>query len=191
MALNDAAVLVPGVGHIYTNPASGVKWTAAQLATYVSAGTVPSGFTELGHTDLDTILTWTADGGDTTTKGSWQNPSLRTVITSAAVDAITLNAEQVLDNDILTLFHGGGDDSVDGEFAWPDAPAAVERSAAILFLDGTDVLGLSLPKVSILRADVPSFAADDFMKLPLKFTILKDASLSRGYWLNATIGTPV
>lgn len=188
MAVTDAAVLVPGVGHILTKPTSGTKWTSAQVTAFASAGTLPSGFTELGHTDLDSILTWSADGGDTSTKGSWQNPSLRTVITSAAVDAITVNAEQVLDNDILTLFHGGGDFSVADEFAWPDAPAAIERSACIIFLDGATVLGLSLPKVSILRADVPSFAADDFMKLPLKFTILKDATLKRGYWINAVLG---
>lgn len=189
MALTDSAVLVPGVGHIFTKTTSGTKWTAAQLATYASAGTIPSGFNELGHTDLDSILTWTAEGGDTDTKGSWQNSALRTVITTAAVDAITLNAEQVLDNDILTLFHGGGDATVADEFAWPDAPAAIERSACIVFQDGSTVLALSMPKVSILRADVPTFAADDFMKLPLKFTILKDASLKRAYWINTALGS--
>src|SRR4051812_39403472 len=104
MALTDAAVLVPGVGHIFTTPyTSGATWTATELADYLDDGSVPTGvtWTELGHTDLDSILTFAQDGGDTTTKGSWQNPSLRTVITTAAVDSFTVNAEQVLDNDVL------------------------------------------------------------------------------------------
>jgi hypothetical protein len=191
MALTDSAVLVPGVGHIFTTPfTSGATWTSAELATYASAGTVPTGVTwsELGHTDLDSILTFSQEGGDTTTKGSWQNPSLRTVITTAAVDSFTLNAEQVLDNDVLELYYGGGDASVADRFALPDAPAAIERSVMVVMLDGTTPLGFSVQRASILRGDVISLADDDFMKLPLKFTVLKASGQPRAEWINAALG---
>jgi hypothetical protein len=189
MALTDSAVLVPGVGHIFTKPfATGDTWTSAQLTTYQSAGTIPATWNELGHTDLDSILTFAQEGGDTNTKGSWQNSALRTVITTAVVDSFTLNAEQVLDNDILSLYYGGGDASVADRFALPDAPAAIERSVMIVMLDGTTPLGFSVQRASILRGDVISMADDDFMKLPLKFTVLKASGKPRAEWINAALG---
>lgn len=188
MPLLDDAVLVPGVGHIFTKPTAGTKWALADLVAYAADGTtVPTGFTELGHTDLDSILTFAQDGGDTTTKGSWQNPSLRTVITDAAIDSFTLNAEQVLDTDILSLYYGGGDDATPGEFALPDAPAAAERSVVVVFLDGTTPTAFSVPKASILRGDVAAFAPDDFTKLPLKFTVLQQSGLKRAYWISPAL----
>jgi hypothetical protein len=189
MALTDSAVLVPGVGHIFTTPfTSGATWTAAELATYASAGTVPTGVTwsELGHTDLDSVLAFAQDGGDTTTKGSWQNPSLQTVITTAVIDSFTVNAEQVLDKDILSLYYGGGT-TASGRYAAPDAPAATERSTMLVFLAGTTPLGFSVQRASILRADVISVAPDDFMKLPLKFTILKASGKPRFELINASL----
>lgn len=190
MALTDDAVLVPGVGHIFTNPTLGSKWTLAQLNTYQSAGTVPASWVELGHTDLDTIVTFAQDGGDTTTKGSWQNSALRTVITTATVDSFTVNAEQILDDDILTLYYGGGDNSTTaGEFALPDAPAATERAVMLVMLDGTTPLGFAVPKASILRADSATFASDDFAKFPLKFTLLQQSGMKRAYWINDALGS--
>jgi len=191
MALTDSAVLTPGVGHIFTSTTTGLTWTSTELATYATDGTVPTAtqpWVELGHTDLDTILTFAQDGGDTETKGSWQNPSLKTVITSAAVDSFTVNAEQVLDNDVLTLFYGGGDVSGTGRWAAPDAPAAIERSVMLVMLDGTTPLGLSVQKASILRADAPQLASDDFMKFPLKFTILQVSGQPRFEWINDALG---
>src|SRR5262245_55128034 len=99
MALDDATVFTPGVGHVFTATSGTDPWTATQVDAFVSAGTIPAGWDELGHTDLDAPLAFAQDGGDSTTKGSWQNPSLKTVITSAVVDSFQVNAEQVLDTD--------------------------------------------------------------------------------------------
>lgn len=190
MAQTDSAVLVPGVGRIFTKAfTTGDTWTLTELDAFVADGvTTPVGWNELGHTDLDSIMTFGRDGGDTTTKGSWQNPSLRTVITTAAVDSFTLNAEQVKDNDVLTLFYGGGDASVAGRFALPDAPAAVERSVVVVFLDGDEATAFSVQRASILGDGAPTLAADDFVKLPLKFTVLKASGKPRAEWINDDLG---
>lgn len=179
MAIDDATVLTPAVGHVFTATSGTDPWTATQIDTFVSAGTVPSGWDELGHTDLDTPLTFAQDGGDSETKGSWQNPSLKTVITSAAVDSFTVNAEQVLDTAVLSYYYGGGDDSTPNEFALPDAPAAQEKAFMVVMVDGTTGYGMGGAKCSILRADAQNVASDDFLKLPLKFTILKASGKPR------------
>jgi hypothetical protein len=191
MALTDGFVLTPGVGHIFTKAytTGGATWTLTEVGTYASAGTVPAGWEELGHTDLDSVLTFAQDGGDTTTKGSWQNPSLKQIV-APIVDSFQVNAEQVLDNDVLTLFNGGGDISADGRFAAPDSPAAIERSVVLAMLDGTTPLALSVRRCAIIRADSPTVAADDFLKLPLKFTILKASGQLWFEWINENLGTP-
>lgn len=188
MPLTDDAVLVPGVGRIFTKSTAGSTWTLTELNTFAGDGvTAPSGWIELGHTDLDSILVFNQDGGDSTVKGSWQNSTLREV-NSPVVDSFTLNAEQVLDNDILSLYYGGGVASVAGRFALPDAPVATVRAVMLVMLDGVTPLGFSVAKASITRADAISAAADDFLKLPLKFTILKMASHPRAEWINTALG---
>lgn len=188
MATTDGAVLIPGVGHIFTHPTTGNTWTLANLTAYASAGTIPTGWGELGHSDLDSILTFAQDGGDSTVKGSWQNPSLRETV-APITESFTIPAEQVLDDDILTLYYGGGDNTVTGRFAAPDSPAPVQRSAIVVMLDGTTPVGFSVACASIGRSDVISMAQDDFIKLPLKFTILKMAGKPRFEWINADLGT--
>jgi hypothetical protein len=188
MPLTDGAVLVPGVGHVLTATVGAADFTYTNLTAYVSAGTIPSGYDELGHTDLDDVLVFDQDGGDTTTKGSWQNPSLVTVITSATVDFFTIKAEQVLDNNILTLYYGGGDATVTNTFAWPDAPAAQNKAVVLILLYGSTPLAFYFPKCSVLRGDAPDIASDDFMKLPLKFTVLQQSGKKRAYMLNDSLG---
>lgn len=188
MALTEDAVLTPGIGRIFTKTAAGSTWTLTELNTFAADGvTAPSGWVELGETDLDSIITFAQDGGDSTVKGSWQNASLKQLI-APTVDSFTLNALQVLDNDILSLYNGGGDVSVAGRFAAPDAPAPIERSVMLVMLDGATPLGFSVAKASIIRADAISAAADDFLKLPLRFTILKMASHPRFEWVNDDLG---
>lgn len=188
MALDDSAVLVPGQGHIFLNAVGTTRWTWAQVLAYATAGTIVATWDELGHTDLDDIMSFDQSGGDTAVKGSWQNPSLRQVITSAVVDSFTLGAEQILDNNVLTLYYGGGDISAPNEFGLPDAPAPQEKAALVVFLDGATPLGLAIPKVSILRADNLDLANDDFIKAPLQFTILKATGLRRAYLINDKLG---
>lgn len=189
MALTDGAVLVPGVGHIWTGVVgTATKPTLTALNTFASAGTVPSGWTSLGHTSLADVLVFDQSGGETDVKGSWQNPSLRTVITSTAVDFFTVKSLQVQDNTILSLYYGGGDASTANEFALPDSPAATEKAVTVVLLDGSTPVALYVPKASILRADAPDVSADDFMDFPLKFTILKYLTNPKATWISDLIG---
>lgn len=188
MALDDAAVLVPGVGHLWLNTVGTARWTYAQLNTYATTGVAPATWAELGHTDLDNPVSFGQDGGATDVKGSWQNPSLRQVITSQAIDSFVINAEQILDNVVLALYYGGGDASATNEFAIPDNPVAQEKAGILVMLDGTVPLGMAFPKLSILRDDNLAVATDDFIKAPLRFTVLKQSSLAKIYLIADKVG---
>lgn len=190
MALTDGAVLVPGIGHIFTGTVgSATKWALSDLTAFAAnTATVPSGWVNLGHTSIDNVLVFGQDGGDTTVKGSWQNASLRTVITSQTIDSFVVKSLQVMDNTILTLYYGGGDVATANEFHWPDSPAAQNKAVTVVMLDGSTPIALWCPQASILRADAADIASDDFMDFPLKFTILKHSTDPRAVWIADLIG---
>jgi hypothetical protein len=193
MALNDDAVLVPGKAHILTGTVGAVtKPTLAALTTFAGdTATPPAGFTDIGHTDLEDVLTFGQEGGETEVKGSWQNPSLRETTTAEAIDYYVIKSLQVLDNDALTLYFGGGDATVANEFALPDSPAPQERAALVVFLDGATPLGFFTPKVSIRREDAIEVANDDFMKMPLRFTVVKASGEKKAIWIGDPLGAAV
>ena len=189
MTINDSAVLLPGVGHVLTGVVGAAKPSLANLITFAgNTATPPTGFTSVGHTDLDQVFTFGQDGGDTTVKGSWQNKSLREIVTASAVDYLVFKALQVLDNDVLTLYYGGGNIAVANEFALPDAPTPQERAFMVVMLDGANPVALYARKASLRRESEIEVASDDFTKLPIRATLLKDGANPRAVWIADPLG---
>lgn len=188
MAQTDGAVLYPSLGYVWTGVVgTATKPTTSQLATFVSAGTVPSGWTTIGHTDLNNVLTFGSEGGDTSVKGSWQNASLREITTSTLVEYFDVKSLQVLDKTILSLYHGGGT-AASNELATPDASTATELATTLVMVDGTTSVALYCPKASIKKAGDMEFASDDFVKVPLRFTPLKYSTNAKSYWISTVLG---
>lgn len=189
MAVNDNAVLLPGVGHLLLGAVAAGKPTLSNLTAFAAdTSTLPAGFTNLGHTDLDEILQFGKEGGDTEVKGSWQNASLREITTTAAVDYLVIKSLQIIDNTVLSLYHGGGSAATANEFAWPDNPTPQERALCLIMLDGTMPLALYAAKVSIRAEAEMEFAGDDFAKAPLRMTFLKDGASPRAVWIGDALG---
>lgn len=187
---NDDAVLVPGTGYfLIGDVATSTQPLQADLDAFAAdTSDLPTGWTNLGHTDLDDIFAPGQEDGETETKGSWQNSALREVTLSEAIDYYVAKSLQVIDNDILTLYYGGGDASVAGEFSLPDTTTPQERAACVVFVSGSDIVGFYTPKVSIRREDAIEFASDDFTKIPLRFTILQKSGAKRAKWIHPDLG---
>ena len=185
--IDDDALIIPSLGHYLTAATTATQPTFTQIGTFVSAGTLPTGFTELGHTDLDDIFAFGQDDGDSEIKGSWQNKTLREIITSEAIDYFVAKALQ-FDNETLSLYYGGGDATVAHEFALPDSPSSQERAVCVVLVDGTDWAAFYAQRTSIKREDAPEFATDDFSKLPLRFTILKKTGSKKAKWIGESLG---
>lgn len=191
--MNDSAVMIAGTGYILTDDvATATKPTLAALTTFAGDTTVPpTGWNLLGHTSLANVLAFGSDGGGTEVKGSWQNKSLRELVTSEAVDYFTINSIQILDNDVLTLYYGGGDASVANEFSLPDNPTPQERAALVVFLDGDTPVGFFASKSSIRREGPIVTPTDDFVEMPLRFTLLKKTGSPKATWIADELGATV
>lgn len=190
MALNDSSVVYPNTAHFFTGVTGTVTApTLANLAAYVADTTTTiTGFSEVGHTTLDQIMAWGADGGDSEVKGSLQNKSLRQIITSEAIDYFTINAMQVRDNQVMSWYYGGGDATGVNTFATPDSPTIPQVGFLAVIFDDLGPLGLFCKKLSIKRDSEIQMPADDFVSMPLRFTPLKATGFPKMRWIGAGLG---
>ena len=188
----DAAVMIASKGYFwvtdFTGAGAGTKPTLAELQTFAADGTtVPTNWALLGHTDLDEVLAPGQDGGDITTKGSWQAPSLRQT-QAAVVEFLDVKSLQLLDHTILSYYYGGGTFATANEFTGPATSTPVEKRLATVLVEGATVAGLYWPKCAIARGDALSFAADDFVKVPLRFTRLTQSGQPSFVWIADILG---
>jgi hypothetical protein len=165
MSLNDASVVIPGQGRIYLAP------SGTAIPASLTAPAAP--WEELGHTSRDDGLTITRDGGDSEVLGTWQNASLRQRVDPTTF-AITMTAHQV-DNTVLALYFGGGDATVANTFGVTSAVGTTERALYVRIIDGTNEVGLHLPKVSITSDDDMEIDPEGFLSFPLRATVLQQS----------------
>jgi hypothetical protein len=178
VSLTDSAVLIPGTGHIYLAPSG--------TATPASLTAPAAPWEELGHTSRDDGLTITRDGGDSNILGTWQNPTLRDR-RDPVTFAITLTAHQV-DNTVLGLYFGGGDATVANTFGVTSTVGTTERAMFVRIIDGTNEVGLYLPKVSVGSDDDMSLDAEGFISFPLRATVLQQSGQHLIDWIADNLG---
>lgn len=188
MALNDNAVVLPAVGYIYVAPVDTASPTPAQIESFNPATGI-SPWVQIGHTSRDDLPVFGFDGGDSETKGSWQNASLRRVITEVAQDFVTFNALQ-LDETVLSYYYGVSDPgSTVGKFDVANAATSgISTALLIVVVDGSATIGFHASKVSILRDDSIELAIDEFVAVPLRASILKSGSNPLFSWLSYDTG---
>lgn len=181
MALSDAAVIIPGTGELWTAPAETV------MPVDPTAPTTP--WENLGHSSREDGLTITRDGGDSEVIGTWQNPSLRTRQEPTNF-AITAFLHQV-DNEVLGLYFGPGDTSVDGQFGVTSAVAVTPRALFVRIIDGNNEVGLYVPRVEITSEDDVEVDVEGFLAFPCRMTVLQVSGSNLMTFIGADLGTPV
>lgn len=162
MALDDAAVIIPGTGLVYVAPA-GTAVPSDKLNP-------DSPWRDLGHTSIEDGLTITKDGGDSNILGTWRNPALRDR-RDPVVFALTIHLLQ-LSNDTLEMYFGVGDTTVDGVFGVALIPEPVQLAMFIRIVDGDNEMQVYLPKVSVSSDDDVEVDVENFLAFPVRATIL-------------------
>jgi len=178
MALDDAAVIIPGTGFVYTAPAG----TSAPV-DLVNPG---APWEDLGHTSIEDGLTITKDGGDSNILGTWRNPALRDR-RDPVTFAITIHLLQ-LTNETLAYYFGGGDVSVEGVFGVNLITQPQERAMFIRIVDGDVSAPLYLPRVSLASDDDVEVDVENFLAFPVRATVLGVTGSNLMEWYGAGLG---
>jgi hypothetical protein len=163
LPITDSAVIIPGTGFMYIAPAE-----TAQPAS-LTAPAAP--WENLGHTSREDGLTITRDGGDSEVLGTWQNTSLRERRDPTNF-AITAFLHQV-DNNVLELYFGPGDIATAGEFGVTTTTGTTAKALFVRIVDGTNEVGLYVPRVSIAAEDDVEVDVENFLAFPVRCTVLQ------------------
>lgn len=178
MALSDGDVVLPGKGYAFINATAGqaapATTQAAISALDLTAATLATSWTNLGHTSRDNNVSLGRDGGDVTTRGSWQNDALR-ADAAAVTWNVTINALQI-SNENLALYFGGGDATGTDVFVAPDSPSSQIRALWICLVDGSTRLPIYIPKVSFHGADAIDVDPENFLEFSLRADVVKATS---------------
>lgn len=173
MALNNAAVVTAARGYIFTAPEGTPAPTPAQIDAFnPTAGF--SGWDNVGHTSADDLPEFGFDGGDTSTKGTWQNASLRTIVTDPPVDSVKFTLMQ-FDENALSLYYGQANSSGVPDIFRVSGPSSTPTRKALLIVivDGGTQIAFWAPSADVVRSDSISLATDDFGGLPVQATLLQ------------------
>lgn len=118
-----------------------------------------SGWTRVGHTSVDDILSISSEGGETTVLQTLQSKSLRTK-KSAKTTTYTITVMQ-WDFYTLQLYYGTqspleASGIAAGLLAIPDDPTPLQKAVVIVVWDGDTPFAWYAPKADIIGGDDPS-----------------------------------
>jgi hypothetical protein len=144
--------------------------------------TLPAGWTSVGHTSRGDLPEFGFDGGDTEVRGTWQNESLREIVTKPIADYLTLTLHQ-FDTESFELYFGKNASTTPGVFGVAGAtPDPVEKALLVVIVDGDTKVGFYAPKSSVRRDDSISLSVDEFAGLPVRATFLKHNNANKFEW---------
>ena len=188
MAINDTSTLVVKTGRFYVNEVGTAAPTALDRASLLTAG-----WEELGHTSLDDILSWATEGGETTTLGSLQSPSLRQT-TSARTESFTTTLLQ-WDAATLPFYFGGNMELIEGSDIFmgvKSAPESIRRAFLVVFEDGQNRFPVYAPAASIGRGDDLAIdSTEDLAGLPIQISLLNHEGNDWAFAVAPIGGVPV
>jgi hypothetical protein len=168
MAADAGTLFIPGHGTVFRAPANTPMPEAGPTA-FTLGSTVPTGWTSLGHTSKENMISFSTDGGDATVLDTWLQDAVRTIYASVNW-TLGINALQ-LDKPTLDLAFNGAVDADDGGYIIPASNGGLENALFVLAQDTTASLGFYIPNTSTKLGDSPVFDTENFTELPLSSSI--------------------
>jgi hypothetical protein len=184
-----------GVNIVFLGKLAATPPTVTASKAGLTGGTTPdavvtanaatgAGWSNIGHTSRGDMPEFGFDGGDTEVRGTWQNESLREVVTKPIADYLTMFLHQ-FDTHAFELYYGKNASKEAGVFGVASGTTTpIEKAIFILIVDGDTRVGFYSPKSSIRRDDSISLPVDEFAALPVRATFLKHGSQNKFEWVN-------
>lgn len=163
------ALVVPGRGTVFTAPTNTVMPTGG-LSAFTLTGTTPTGWTNIGHTSSDNLVSFSIDGGDATVLRTWLQEAVRTIY-DASSWSLSINAMQ-FDKPTLDLAFNGGFTGTNNGYTVPGTNGGVSTALFVLCQDSTAAVGFYIPNTTTKLGDSPVFDTANFIELPLSSQIL-------------------
>lgn len=184
MAINGDALLQAARGTVFTAPAKTAIPTAGVNQFLLNSGSVQVGTADtpawdnLGHTSNSNKISFSKDGGDTTTIDTWLMAAART---STEAPTITVSGASVQGDKATLKKVTGGWDGDGGGVIVPIKPIVQKLALFVLAYDDGDNLsfGLYLPETDF-TFDTIDLTGDEFAEFSFNAVVKSTDALKKG-----------
>lgn len=184
MAINGDALLQAARGTVFTAPAKTAIPTAGVKQFLLNSGSVKVGTADtpvwdnLGHTSNSNKISFSKDGGDTTTIDTWLMAAART---STEAPTITVSGASVQGDKATLKKVTGGWDGDHGGVIVPIKPIVQKLALFVLAYDDGDNLsfGLYLPETDF-TFDTIDLTGDEFAEFSFNAVVKSTDALKKG-----------
>lgn len=184
MAINGDALLQAARGTVFTAPAKTAIPTAGVNQFLLNSGSVKVGtantpvWDNLGHTSNSNKISFSKDGGDTTTIDTWLMAAART---STEAPTITVSGASVQGDKATLKKVTGGWDGDHGGVIVPIKPIVQKLALFVLAYDDGDNLsfGLYLPETDF-TFDTIDLTGDEFAEFSFNAVVKSTDALKKG-----------
>lgn len=179
MAIDDTAVVSSTRGAVFVAE-SNTKLPSLKLFSLDADTVGDSGnkYTNIGHTSVDTLPEFSTDGGDSSTKDTWNKSKFR-VTYETVTGKVTISSVQC-DPDMLKLVFDAGDITGGGVAIALDK--VEKKKAVFIYIEDTNAgekLGFWLPNLSLAYSELPSLSQDGFNEYKIEGNILTSTALPK------------
>lgn len=169
----DKEIQIAGMGHVYVGD---VDTVAPDLWAYeFGDGTTleAQGWKWIGDTSSENLIEFETDGGDASTKDTWDRKNARSTRASKTTN-VTINSVSFSDDTIQTAFPGSTYvEETDGYDLV--LSGSTDRAILIVIVEGQLVSGILLRKVN-LSGDMPTLDKENFTEVKMKGVLLTPPS---------------
>lgn len=169
-AADKINVQIAGLGHVYYGTHSATDAPDLSSYSFGNGSTLEGeGWKWLGDVSAENMIEFESDGGDTTTKRTWDRTGVRAT-REDVTHSMTINAVGIGKDVFEVAFPGSAYDEEAG--IWKlNLSGSVEKAILIVVEEGTTVSGWYFPKVS-LAGSMPTLSTEEFTEIPISGTIL-------------------
>lgn len=168
MGFNANATTIPGKGTVLV---AAPDTASPDYEVIDPTGTLPAGWTALGHTSRENNVSLSKSGGDATQRGSWWDDALRSTY-DPITWSVNVNSIQIDRTTLDLAFGGGTHDGVAGTYAVGGTITPAKKALFILIVDGASRMGIYIPNTTITIGDAPQIAVDSFFEITLSAQML-------------------
>lgn len=169
----DKEIQIAGMGHVYIGD---VDAAPPNLWSYsFGDGTTleDQGWTWIGDTSSENLISFETDGGDTSTKDTWDRKNARST-RATKTTKVTISSVSMSDDTIKVAFPGSTYvDATDGYDLV--LSGSIDKAVLIVVEEGVLVSGILLRKVN-LSGDMPTLDKENFTEIKINGVILTPPS---------------
>ena len=179
MTLDASKLIIPGRGTVLFAPV-GTQPVNIDAFNLNVASTFKDW--DIAHTSKENAISFSKDGGETTTLGSWEVPNLKVSKTPTMISFTTGKLQMDKENfERCFGIAGNSWDAATGAFKVTNL-ATTDLAVMVIMIDGENNRGgWYFPKCSVSMGDFPEVDAENFYEFQLAGNVLADPATGENF----------